>query len=145
MLSGLESKNMRIGLLPRFISLHGRSLNGSRASLSRAHPTLLKIPGNCSLRTFHNINSLRRDEKSTKRSVDTEIRTKVDPPDSLRPESIQLPNETHIPRVSSKEQPLGQSPKTDGLLSEQTVSNKEQRKADWAIIREMSTYLWPKV
>ncbi|KAJ4303665.1 Iron-sulfur clusters transporter atm1, mitochondrial [Kalmusia sp. IMI 367209] len=30
------------------------------------------------------------------------------------------------------------------LLAEQTVSNKEQRKADWAIIKEMSHYLWPK-
>lgn len=32
----------------------------------------------------------------------------------------------------------------DPLLAEQTVSNKEQRKADWAIIKEMSKYLWPK-
>ena len=30
------------------------------------------------------------------------------------------------------------------LLQEQTVSNKEQRKADWAIMKEMSKYLWPK-
>lgn len=30
------------------------------------------------------------------------------------------------------------------LLAEQTVTNKEQRKADWAIIKEMSHYLWPK-
>lgn len=30
------------------------------------------------------------------------------------------------------------------LLAEQTVSTKEQRKADWAIIKEMSHYLWPK-
>ncbi|KAL8973269.1 MAG: hypothetical protein Q9183_000069 [Haloplaca sp. 2 TL-2023] len=37
------------------------------------------------------------------------------------------------------------APNTDGLLSEQTVSNKEQRKADWAIIKEMAQYLWPKV
>ncbi|KAL8874122.1 MAG: hypothetical protein Q9174_000492 [Haloplaca sp. 1 TL-2023] len=35
-------------------------------------------------------------------------------------------------------------PNTDGLLSEQTVSNKEQRKADWAIVKEMAQYLWPK-
>lgn len=33
----------------------------------------------------------------------------------------------------------------DPLLAERTVSNKEQRKADWAIIKEMSKYLWPKV
>lgn len=32
----------------------------------------------------------------------------------------------------------------DPLLAEQTVSNKEQRKADWAIIKDMSRYLWPK-
>lgn len=35
-------------------------------------------------------------------------------------------------------------PVKDSLLAEQTVSNKEQRKADWAIIKEMSKYLWPK-
>lgn len=34
--------------------------------------------------------------------------------------------------------------KTDPLLQEQVLSNKEQRKADWAIIKEMSQYLWPK-
>ena len=34
--------------------------------------------------------------------------------------------------------------KTDPLLQEQTLSNKEQRKADWAIMKEMSKYLWPK-
>jgi hypothetical protein len=37
--------------------------------------------------------------------------------------------------------PAGQDP----LLAESNVSNKEQRKADWAIIKEMSRYLWPKV
>ncbi|KAL9640370.1 MAG: hypothetical protein Q9164_000313 [Protoblastenia rupestris] len=36
------------------------------------------------------------------------------------------------------------TPKTDALLAEQTGSNKQQRKADWAIIKEMSAYLWPK-
>ena len=34
--------------------------------------------------------------------------------------------------------------KPNTLLAEQTVTNKEQRKADWAIIKEMSHYLWPK-
>lgn len=34
--------------------------------------------------------------------------------------------------------------KNDPLLAEQTVSNKEQRKADWAIIKDMAQYLWPK-
>ncbi|WPH00209.1 Iron-sulfur clusters transporter atm1, mitochondrial [Acrodontium crateriforme] len=30
------------------------------------------------------------------------------------------------------------------LLAERTVSNKEQRKADWGIIKDMVQYLWPK-
>jgi ATP-binding cassette subfamily B (MDR/TAP) protein 7 len=34
--------------------------------------------------------------------------------------------------------------KADPLLQEQTLTSKEQRKADWAIVREMSQYLWPK-
>lgn len=31
------------------------------------------------------------------------------------------------------------------LLSETTVTSKEQRKVDWAIMKEMAKYLWPKV
>lgn len=31
------------------------------------------------------------------------------------------------------------------LLSESDKAAKEQRKADWAIMREMAKYLWPKV
>ncbi|EPS33228.1 hypothetical protein PDE_08190 [Penicillium oxalicum 114-2] len=35
------------------------------------------------------------------------------------------------------------APKKD-LLSESAIANKEQRRADWAIMREMAKYLWPK-
>src|SRR5438046_1757002 len=31
------------------------------------------------------------------------------------------------------------------LLSEERLTNKEQRKADWTIMKEMAGYLWPKV
>jgi ATP-binding cassette subfamily B (MDR/TAP) protein 7 len=34
--------------------------------------------------------------------------------------------------------------KVDPLENDQMLSNKEQRKADWAIMKEMSAYLWPK-
>ncbi|KAF2201203.1 ABC transporter [Delitschia confertaspora ATCC 74209] len=34
--------------------------------------------------------------------------------------------------------------KKDPLLAEAVLTNKEQRKADWAIMKEMSKYLWPK-
>lgn len=35
--------------------------------------------------------------------------------------------------------------KKNDLLSEAMNGRKEQRKADWAIMREMAKYLWPKV
>ncbi|KAL8844333.1 MAG: hypothetical protein Q9176_001243 [Flavoplaca citrina] len=54
--------------------------------------------------------------------------------DPVKPETLKKPQGATVNQV----------PNTDGLLSEQTVSNKEQRKADWAIIKEMSQYLWPK-
>ncbi|KAI9738337.1 MAG: Iron-sulfur clusters transporter atm1, mitochondrial [Cirrosporium novae-zelandiae] len=34
--------------------------------------------------------------------------------------------------------------KLDVLLGEKVVSDKKQRKADWAIMKEMARYLWPK-
>jgi hypothetical protein len=35
--------------------------------------------------------------------------------------------------------------KKKDLLGETAMGNKEQRKADWAIMKEMAKYLWPKV
>ena len=58
------------------------------------------------------------------------VSIKTEPKESIEPESIQKLE-------------LDNSPNTN-LLGEQTVSNREQRKADWAIIKEMSAYLWPK-
>ncbi|KAL1637342.1 Iron-sulfur clusters transporter atm1, mitochondrial [Diplodia intermedia] len=51
------------------------------------------------------------------------------------------------PEAAQKAPPAapGSGVKNDPLLAEQTTSNKEQRKADWAIMKEMSRYLWPKV
>jgi ABC transporter ATM len=46
---------------------------------------------------------------------------------------------------SLEKKPVPEAIKTDPLLAEKTMSNKEQRKADWAIMKEMSRYLWPKV
>lgn len=61
--------------------------------------------------------------------------SKSEASESVKPESVQ-------PAAPPKSDG---APKTDSLLAEQTVSNKEQRKADWAIMKEMSRYLWPKV
>lgn len=90
--------------------------------------------------------TFKREATSTRNPSSREVKASPETPDSLRPETIQRPDHA---RASQHEEAAGQTapsaPKTDSLLSEQTVSNKEQRKADWAIIREMSTYLWPKV
>ncbi|MCJ1295264.1 Iron-sulfur clusters transporter atm1, mitochondrial [Xylographa carneopallida] len=54
--------------------------------------------------------------------------------ESIKPESV---HKNHFTKAD-------EAPKTDALLAEQTVSNKEQRKADWAILKEMARYIWPK-
>ena len=51
--------------------------------------------------------------------------------------------EISTPDSVQKEKPAEPN-KQPSLLGEQTVSNKEQRKADWAIIKDMARYLWPK-
>jgi ATP-binding cassette subfamily B (MDR/TAP) protein 7 len=60
---------------------------------------------------------------------------------------------SHITRVFTtsplhRKDAHGQRPlpgsKPDPLFNEQVATNKEQRKADWAIMKEMSKYLWPK-
>jgi ABC transporter ATM len=45
----------------------------------------------------------------------------------------------------SKESGDAKTPPKKDLLSEPLAANKEQRKADWAIMKEMAKYLWPKV
>ena len=47
-------------------------------------------------------------------------------------------------KLESVTKPTSSSSPTFNLPAEEMVSNKEQRKADWAIIKEMSQYLWPK-
>ncbi|KAL8945115.1 MAG: hypothetical protein Q9211_000357 [Gyalolechia sp. 1 TL-2023] len=73
------------------------------------------------------------DEKRQLQSLES---TKAaDTPESVGPETSKRPGAARASNL----------PNTDNLLSEQSVSNKEQRKADWAIIKEMAQYLWPKV
>ena len=65
------------------------------------------------------------------KAVPTPIKSEND--EGVKPEIVQKP-------MTLK----GPEPQKSGLLGEQIVSNKEQRKADWAIMKEMSRYLWPK-
>ncbi|CAD0083078.1 unnamed protein product [Aureobasidium vineae] len=52
--------------------------------------------------------------------------------------------ETKVSPAEPTKSPTVKKERVDPLLAEQTVSNKEQRKADWAIIKDMAHYLWPK-
>ncbi|KAL2354268.1 ABC transporter-like protein [Cryomyces antarcticus] len=87
-------------------------------------------PGRPSIRVFASTPRHRKDEARI-RTVQRETGIKAEAEESVKPEIIQ------------KEKPAGPV-KQDALLAEQTVSNKEQRKADWAIIKDMAKYLWPK-
>lgn len=60
---------------------------------------------------------------------------KLETPVSVRPVLVQKEN-------TAEQNATG---KQDGLLREKVTSNVEQRKADWAIMKEMTKYLWPKV
>ena len=89
--------------------------------------------------------SLRRDVNPSRSFPSGRVKAQPEASDGLRPETIQQPDSARTHHEGELAQKAADAPKTDALLSEQTVSNKEQRKADWAIIKEMSTYLWPKV
>ncbi len=60
---------------------------------------------------------------------------RVEASESIKPEPFENSKATAKPATVEKK---------DVLLAEQTVSNKEQRKVDLAILREMAKYLWPK-
>jgi len=66
-------------------------------------------------------------------------RTTVATKENGVPESVK-------PEILQKEKPATQdtSSKQDALLSEKVTSTADQRRADWAIMREMTKYLWPK-
>ncbi|RAH74791.1 ATP-binding cassette Fe/S cluster precursor transporter ATM1 [Aspergillus aculeatinus CBS 121060] len=53
-------------------------------------------------------------------------------------------NATRASTTAPENQNATTTPKKKDLLSEATLATKEQRKADWAIMREMAKYLWPK-
>lgn len=74
--------------------------------------------------------------------------------DGKDPTSVKL-GSTAVPTASQFANAEGAQPPKEGsngkttekkdLFSESSKASKEQRKADWAIMREMAKYLWPKV
>ena len=124
---------MRVGLLPRFFLPHGVHLKPplSASRYFKDQKQAKSLP----LRRLTTTNHVRQNDRPKDQQTKSQVQLQPEPRESIKPESYQEPN---------KAKPDG-APKTDALLSEQTVSNKEQRKADWAIMKEMSRYLWPKV
>lgn len=121
--------------------VHQLPKSASYATLLVRHPYRPPLPWSypsfsrqSSLRTFNSSSRSKRD-RPTQQSPQKRVTPKVDLAESVKPESVQKP------LAAKTEAP----PKTDAFLAEQTVSNKEQRKADWAIMKEMARYLWPKV
>ena len=123
---------MRVGLLPRLHIPYGTCLrpriNITRCFLAQKQSKYLP------LRQITYTNHLRQHDKPREPPTQSRIQLRPNDSESIKPESYQEP---------SKAKPDAPS-KTDALLAEQTVSNKEQRKADWAIMKEMAKYLWPK-
>ncbi|KAJ5217395.1 hypothetical protein N7468_010403, partial [Penicillium chermesinum] len=58
-----------------------------------------------------------------------------------------LSSQPHPASISGTQNPQDKANNAPGeeLLSEAAKANKDQRKADWAIMREMAKYLWPKI
>lgn len=107
-----------------------RSKLVARTPLPRSSPN-----ATLGYRSFTSTPRHRKDDPRSKIAAQ-DAAHKPEEPDSTRPETIQKKDAAKIASTSTGNDPL---------LAEQTVSNKEQRKADWAIIKEMSRYLWPKV
>lgn len=80
-------------------------------------------------------NSFRREQQTKPTKVPDDVPVRVETSEAFKPESAEKP------------QPASRNaatPENVSLDGGQTVSNKEQRKVDLAIMREMVRYLWPK-
>ena len=123
---------MRVGLLPRLHLPHGMYMRHPLGTTrhSPPHRAYISHP----LRQITYTRHLQQNERPRESQAQAQVQLRPDKSESIKPESYEEPNKKK-PDVA---------PKVDALLAEQTVSNKEQRKADWAIMKEMARYLWPK-
>ena len=75
-------------------------------------------------------------------------RNSVQPPQETRTAlpAASLQNKAEEPAPEPKDGNSSKKlPAPGQVLTETSTSSKEQRRADWAILKEMSRYLWPKV
>lgn len=84
-------------------------------------------------RSFHrSVLWRQREQTSDANKVAADAPVKAEIAEIARPESAEKPK------------PKSNIATNTNLSTEQNVSNKEQRRADWAIMKEMVKYLWPK-
>ena len=74
---------------------------------------------------------------TTRRTSKEQISTE---PKAIKAEQPRPAADVKVPQAAAS----SKASKQHALLSEGLVSNAEQRKADWAIMKEMTQYLWPK-
>ena len=103
--------------------------------IARSRHLLQPRPRFLPLRHLTYTRHLRQNDSPNRQRAQGGVPIRSEQSESIKPESFQEP---------TKAKPA-EAPKTDALLAEQTVSNKEQRRADWIIIKEMVKYIWPKV
>jgi ATP-binding cassette subfamily B (MDR/TAP) protein 7 len=118
-------------LQPKFPGCKFVPPNGPRSSVA---PLLYRI--RYQDRNFFQ-SALQRRQEISKPPAPTKVveddLTRVEALENVKPETIEKPKPAQ-PSTTKKGE----------LLAEQRVSNKEQRKIDFAIMREMIQYLWPK-
>ncbi|KAJ5809709.1 uncharacterized protein N7503_001927 [Penicillium pulvis] len=127
-------------MLPRAVrskcwrpALYAHPRTAGRFSSTRPIPT--------QLRTFSLKPILRNQSTNNKDSI-----SKNDAAATTPPSQPEIANASVVPQLEAEAKV--QVPKKDlakqELLNEGAIANKDQRKADWAIMREMAKYLWPK-
>ncbi len=96
------------------------------AGLRGSHPVL-----SASRRVFVSTPRHRKDDARIQ-TQQAELQSKQPAPENVKPE------------FAEREKPAEPGRPNDPLLSEQTKTTKEQRSADWRIIKDMSHYIWPR-
>ena len=108
-------------------------LRASAAAISRRPALPLHIQASWHAKRIFASTPRHRKDDARARVAQTEPTTKQPGEEKVGPAGVVKTEKSSKP-----------AERKDPLLAEQTVSNKEQRKADWAIIKDMSQYLWPK-
>ncbi|KIV82444.1 iron-sulfur clusters transporter atm1, mitochondrial [Exophiala sideris] len=102
---------------------------------SHASPSVQQSP----VRSFHQSFLWQRDDAAKRTAQAAKVNesppSRAEGAEVTKPETLQSTASTKAAEADAKK---------EALLSEKVVSNKEQRKVDLAIMKEMVQYLWPK-